>query len=222
MTAVEIAVRGSHTLTLPAETGTVHAMINGEGPEPQPVFDAVAQALAEVTGLLESRLHPKEGPVTKLVIDQVRRGSHRPFDRDGKQLPMVHTASVTVRAVFTDFDDLADWVESSAGIPGFGIGHIEWALTDTSRLRAERKARRKAVRDALRRAQDYADALALGSVSVRAINDPGLSGPRVRPRVMMAKSMSAPIEAAPGISLLPDDVDVAAEVEATFVVSPGR
>ena len=83
MTPVEITVRGSHTATLPPEQATVFANLGAEGIAPQPVFDAVATALADVTASLEFRYHAKKGPVNKFVIDQVRRGSHRPVNRDG-------------------------------------------------------------------------------------------------------------------------------------------
>ena len=174
MTPVEITVRGSHTATLPPEQATVFANLGAEGIAPQPVFDAVATALADVTVSLESRYHAKKGPVVKFVIDQVRRGSHRPLNRDGQQLPLVHTAVVSITATFTDFDDLAAWVGWSAGVPGLAVGYIDWALTDAKRLRVERKTRQQAVRDARRRAQDYADALDLGTVQVRTVSDPGV------------------------------------------------
>ena len=86
--------------------------------------------------------------MSKYVIDQVRRGSHRPFSRDGEQLPLVHTAAVAMTATFTDVDD-----------PG-GVGRLvglgarprhrlhRLGLTDARRRRVERKTRQKAVRDA--------------------------------------------------------------------------
>lgn len=217
MTPVEITVRGSHTVYLPPEQATVYANVGAEGPDPQPVFDLVVRSLADVTRSLESRQHAENGPVTKLVIDQVRRGSHRPFTRDGEQLPLIHTATVSLAATFIDFEDLAAWVSESSGIPGLGIGHIDWTLTDARRLTVERKTRQKAVRDARRRAQDYADALDLGPVAVRTISDPGVGGMGQR-KVMMASAVADSMGGAPQVSLRPDDVQIEAQVEATFVV----
>jgi len=217
MTPVEITVRGSHTATLPPEQATVFANLGAEGIAPQPVFDAVATALADVTASLESRHHAKKGPVNKFVIDQVRRGSHRPVNRDGEQLPLVHTAVVSITATFTDFDDLAAWVGWSAAVPGLAVGYIDWALTDAKRLSVERKTRQQAVRDARRRAQDYADALDLGTVQVRTVSDPGTSGPGQR-KVIMASAVADSIGGATDVSLRPDDVHIEAHVEATFAV----
>lgn len=217
MAPVEISVRGSHTVALPPEQATVYATVSAEGPDPQPVFDTVATGSAAVTESLESRHHAENGPVTTFVIDQVRRGSYRPVSRDGEQLAPVHTAVVSVAATFTDFDDLAAWVGWSAGVPGMGIGHIDWTLTDDSRLRAERDVRQEAVRDARRRAQDYADALDLGAVEVRTISDPGM-GPPPQRKVMMASAMGDSRSATSEVSLRPDDVVIEATVEATFTV----
>jgi uncharacterized protein YggE len=215
MTPVEITVRGSHTVRVAPEQATVYAELAADGPEPQPVFDAVAAALDGVRRSLESRLQ-EDGPVTRFVVEQVRRASHRPYNPEGRQLPLVHTASVSISATFTDFDDLAGWVSLSAGVPGLAVGHIDWALSEATRPQVERSTRQEAVRDAKRRAQDYADALDLGPVSVRSISDPGTGGPPM-PKVMMARAMSDP-GGPPEISLRPDEVEIQAQVEATFTV----
>lgn len=217
MKPVQITVRGSHTVRLAPEQATVYANVGADGPAPEPVFDSVAAAMADVTRSLQARNDAERPTVTKFAVDQVRRGSHRPFNRDGEQLPLVHTATASVTATFTDFDDLAAWVGWSAAVPGLGITGIEWALTDSRRLRAERKARQKAVRDARRRAQDYADALDLGPVRIRTISDPGLGG-SWQPKVMMANAVGAPAGGFPEISLRPAEVEIEAQIEAIFTV----
>lgn len=219
MTPVEITVRGAHTERLAPEQATVYATLSVDGAEPQPVFDAVATGLADVTASLESRLNAERGPVTTFVVEQARRSSHRPYNSEGRQLPLVHTAAVSISARFTDFEDLAAWVGWSAGVPGLGINGIDWELTHATRLRVERATRQEAVRDAGRRAQDYADALDLGAVTVRAITEPGT---RDQPmyKVAMARAMSDS-GGPPQISLRPDEVEIEAQVEATFVVGGG-
>lgn len=203
MTPVRITVRGAHSVRV----------------RPEPVFQAVAAALAEVRDSLESRHHPG-GPVTRYAVDQVRTGSHRPFHPDGEQLPPVYTASVSITATFTDFADLAAWVRWGAQIDGLGIAHVDWALTAASRRKVERKTRRQAIRDARRRAQDYADALDLGPVEVSSISDPGMGGP-VQRKVLMAAASAAPAAGPGEFALRPDDVEVAADVEAVFTVRGG-
>ena len=214
-------MHGSHQLTLPPEQATLHATVTTDGPTAEPVFARAADALARVSASLEERHHPKRGPITRYGIDQVRMGAHRPWNADGQQLPLVHTASVSITATFTDFDELARWVAWAAGVDGLGIGYVDWDLSESKRRKVERIARQKAVRDAARRAQDYADALGLGSVSVTAINDPGMGG-QVNRKVMMASAMAAPDGGLPAFTLRPEDVDINADVEASFTVRMAR
>ena len=218
MTDVAINVRGAHSVTLAPELGTVHATLALEGPQPEPVFRAVAVALAEVKAALEARHHPEDGPVTGYSVDQVRMNSYRPWHKDGKKLPLVHTASVTVEATFADVDELASWVSWAAGVDGLSIHHIEWELTETSRLRIERDTRQRAVQEARRRAQDYADALDLGAVTVRSVSDPGMNRPAPVARAAMLAQGAPPADGPAEFVLRPQDVEVSAEVEATFVV----
>ncbi|HNP12747.1 MAG TPA: SIMPL domain-containing protein [Mycobacterium sp.] len=222
MTVVEINVRGAHTVTLAPERATIHATVGMEGPAPEPVFEAVAAGLAEVARSLDELHHPKRGPVTWYAVDQVRRGSHRPWNDQGEQLPLVYSATVSIAAKFRDFDELARWVAWSATVEGLSIGYVHWALTERRRLEVERKTRRNAVRDARRRAQDYADALDLGPVSVREISDTGLGrpdGPAPRP---MRAAAPAPGGDAPEFVLRPEDVKISAHVEASFSVAHRR
>jgi len=219
MADVTITVRGSHSMMLPPQQATVYASVSADGPAPEPVLRVVAAVLAEVRASLSARHDTGAGPVTRYSVEQIHKGAHRPYNQDGRQLPLVHTASASVAATFTDFDDLAAWIEHAASMDGVGINHIQWALTDGDRLAAERRARQEAVRDARTRAQDYADALDLGSVEVRTVSDPGASAPG---RVMMARAMPAPDGGSFEISLRPEDVEVEAQVEATFAVPDGR
>lgn len=213
MTDVKINVRGAHSVTMPPERASVYATVSADGPAIAPVLQLVATTLAEVSASLDAQHDPQRGPITQYTVEQIHKGAHRPYNQDGRQLPLVHTASATLTATFTDFDALAVWIERVAGLDGIGINHIEWALTDEHRQAVQRETRQEAVRDARRRAQDYAEALDLGPVQVRTISDTGLSGPEAK--VMMARAVSGQ----PEITLRPEDVLIEAHVEATFAVS---
>lgn len=215
MTVVDINVRGSHSVTVPPERATVFATVSADGPAPEPVVQFVASVLSRVTESLEARHSPASGPVTRYVIEQVRTSAHRPYSQDGRQLPLVHAASASVTATFNDFDDLAAWVDRTATLDGVGVNHIEWTLTEDTRHTVEREIRQEALRDAVRRAQDYADALDLGPVVIRMISDPGTSGP-AQPTVLMARAMADPTGGMPQILLRPDDIQIEVQVEAKF------
>lgn len=202
-------------MELAPQRATVYAAITQDGPHPDPVFAAVADSLATLRASIADLA--KAGAVRWYSVDQIRLGSHRPWNADGEQLPLVHSAAVSVAVRFKDFDALSRWVSAQAGLPGLAIGHIDWTLRRRTRAKTERSTRKAALRDARRRAQDYADALDLGTVRVRTISDPGVGG--ASGRVRLANSMAAPLDGPPEIDLEPEPVEVAAHVEATFDIA---
>ena len=164
---------------------------------------------------------PEQGPVTWFAVHQVRTSAHRPWNDKGKQLPVIHTATVSLEVKFSDFAELARWVAGAVSVPGFRMDQIAWSLTEKRRVAVEDDVRREAVRDARTRAQSYADSLDLGQVQVRQISDPGLMGesdsyPPVPGGVAMRGSAAG--ESDLGAELTPRDIVVSAEVEAEFVV----
>jgi uncharacterized protein len=89
-------------------------------------------------------------------------------NNEGKQLPLVHHASVAVEVKFRDFTALSRWVgEHTANTEGFRVSQVEWALTVDRREALLKEVRTRAVRDAVGRAQQYADALGLGEIRCR-------------------------------------------------------
>ena len=165
----------------------------------------------------------QEGAIKRLVIQRARISAERPWHKDGKQLPLVHRAAVGLWAEFVDFKALATWVGRTAGNEGLRVDHVSWQLTKETRLKVERDVRQEAVRQAKVRAQDYADALDLGPVAVRSINDVG-----VNQQVAYAADVAMPVatemargkaSTAPDLAFDPDDISVYAEVEAAFTVA---
>lgn len=220
MSEVLIKVRGSHSVEVAPERGVVSAEVRFDGPAPEPVMEQLRRGLHGVRTELE-RLE-QEGAIKRLVIQRARTSAERPWHKDGKQLPLVHRATVGLWAEFVDFKALATWVGRTAGDEGLRVDHVSWQLTKESRLKVEREVRQEAVRQAKVRAQDYADALDLGPVVVRSINDVGVSHQVAYASAAMDMEMAsagARKSAAPDLAFDPDDVSVYAEVEAAFTVA---
>lgn len=216
MSEISINVRGSHEVRLAPERGTVHATLSREGSSAAPTFEAVVALLAKVRASLEDIHDAKHGPVNRFTFDQVRTSAQRPWHERGKQLPLVHYATVTITAEFSDFTELGKWITWTSGIDGLTINWIDWDLTTANRAEIERSTRQEAVREAKSRAQDYADALGLGKVRPRSISDPGVREIAYKPQ-MMARAMDVG-SAAPELDLAPHDIEIRAEVEASFTV----
>ncbi len=219
----EITVRGSFTAYLPPERGTVRATIALEGPAIKPVYDQVVRDLEAVKASVAALHDPDRGPVTWWSTQQVRTWANRPWNKDGKQLPLVHHASVGVEVKFRDFAELGRWVSHHvATTSGFSLAGITWALTEKRKQETTRDVRVRAVKDAARRAQEYADGLDLGAVRPVAIADAGMLGEGLSPSggggQPFLRAAAAPAGGGgPELELLPEDIEIAASVDARFV-----
>lgn len=217
----ELTVRGTFSAFQPPERGTVRAQLGFEGPQMQPVYERVVRDLEAVKASVAELHDPANGPVTWWSTQHVRTWANRPWNQDGKQLPLVHHASVGVEVKFRDFAALSRWVgrhvEQTAG---FGLDGVTWALTEQHRQELARTVRARAVQDAAGRAQEYADALGLGTVRPVAIADAGMLGEGLHPQGGAEAAYLRAGKAGGGgeLELAPEDIEVTAAVDARFVV----
>jgi uncharacterized protein YggE len=217
----EITVQGSFRVFEAPERGTVHASVSYEGPAMEPVYDGVARDLDTVKASVESLTSGDDPAVTKWSARDLRTWSTRPWNQDGEQLPLVHHALVDVNVEFGDFTALSSWVARHVNeTDGFAVSRVRWSLTAGRREELLRQVRTEAVKDALRRAQQYADALELGEVRPIAIADPGMLGLERRGGGPDMALMAAPAgrSATPDVELVPADIEVSVTVDARFVV----
>ena len=152
---------------------------------------------------------------------QLRTWSQRPWHKDGKQLPLVHHAAVEVEVKFRGFTALSRWVgEHIAATAGFRVGSVNWTLTEVRRDALITDARTRAVHDAAARAQQYADALDLGTVRPVAIADAGMLSAAGQPEGGTGATFLRAAAATGGggdVELIPEDIEVAATVDARFL-----
>jgi hypothetical protein len=220
--STEITVHGSFSAFERPERGTVHATIAYQGPAMEPVYGRVARDLDAVKASIAPLDDKENGPITWWSADQLRTWSNRPWNQDGKQLPPVHHASVDLEVKFRDFSALSHWVgDHVENTEGFRVAHVEWALTAKRREALEKDVRTGAVRDAVARAQEYADALGLGQIRPVAIADAGMLGARSESGPSGAFMRAAAVGGAPDVELVPEHIEVSAEVDARFVVGTG-
>jgi hypothetical protein len=112
---------------------------------------------------------------------------------------------VWVSADFVDFEVLGQWVLTD----GLTVSGIEWELDEPTREATERDVRQAALRDAVARAQDYADAIGAGPVRVTGVREPTVA----HPRMMLATAEGG----GQVVDIVPEPLEVAAEVQVTFV-----
>jgi uncharacterized protein YggE len=223
MTETLVTVQGIASEKHAAERAVVGLSVAHDGPEREPVIAAVTATAERVRASLEA-LDADGGPVASWASDRVAVWSDRPWNNEGRQLPLVHHASVGFTATFRGFDELARWVEGVALLDGASVASIAWELTDATRDALLERVRTRAVQDAEAKALVYARAAGLTRVRAVAIADPGLLGSPEQPApagAPMARTAFAAKDAAGGgaLTFTPDDIEVAAAVEARFAAS---
>ena len=122
---------------------------------------------------------------------------------------------------FRDFEALAGWVETTAELPDAAITGIAWELTESTRTSAVAEVRSRAVKDAVAKATVFAQSIGLRQVRAIALADPGMLGDQTgggAPTPMVRAAMLAS-DAAPQLTLKPEQLAVTAVVDARFVAS---
>ena len=207
---------------------TVQASVHADGAKRDAVFERAVAAADALRQSIETLYDKTAGPVTWWSSDSVRVWSERPWSNDGKQLPLVFHAAVDFTAKFKDFDALARWVETAAAIDAVTVGTISWALTDATRTSATFEVRSRAVKDAVAKAQVFAQSIGLGSVTAIALADPGMLGdpsgggsngpsPVFARGAMKAQAFDS--ASAPTLALKPEEIAVASVVDARFIAT---
>lgn len=221
-----ITVQGEHSAWYPAERATVRASIQVDGPKRDAVFTSAVSASDAVRTSIEALFDKQTGPITWWSSDSVRVWSDRPWNNEGKQLPLVYHAAVDFSAKFLDFDALSGWVETVAAIEFVTIGSISWDLTDATRTSVTTEVRSRAVKDAVAKATVYAQSIGLGSVTAIALADPGMLGDPSAGGAAPAPMMRAAMKmqafdggGAPTLALKPEEIAVASIVDARFIAS---
>jgi len=225
MTDTIITVRGEYSTWLPAERATVDAAVSVEGPDRAAVFAQATEAAATVRTSIAAQHDSENGPITWWSSGTVSLSHYQPWNPDGTQRDLVYVATVGFRVKFSDFTALAAWVDHVASLPAVTVSGIDWALTDATRDAATADVRQRSVADAVSKATTFAAAVGLSSVNPLAIADPGMlgdagssGGSGLEPRMMSKASMDSG-SASTGLSLKPEEIEVASEVDVRFIAS---
>jgi predicted secreted protein len=222
MSDVVITVRGEHETRLAPERAVAHLTIRAEGPERGAVVERMAALTEPVRDDLAARR--SAGTVTEWTSQRVAVWSERPWNNEGRRLAPVHYATVDFAVTFTDFAVLSWWAGEVAEREGVQLTWIEWKLTPETRSRVEREVATEAVSVAVARAEAYAAALGLATVTPLELADVGLltshdgAEAAPAPRMLMAKaSFAADGGGGSSVQLQPEDIVISSGVEARFV-----
>lgn len=215
-----IAVTGRAEERIAPELGAVTLSVGGSGAAREHVYGRTSAAHERL--LADVRALEASGALETWSAGQLRVWSYRPWNNEGRQLPVVHQASADVEVVFKDLSRIGEWVGEAAGSDEITIGGIDWRLTEETRRRVQETAQRAAVADAVTKAQVYASALGLGAPTPVELADQGLlavqPGPPV-PKAMMMRAVADVGGAAP-TEFAPQELVIEAAVDARFTAEP--
>ena len=221
MSEVVITVRGDHEARVAPEEGVVRLSVRAEGPERGGVVERISALAEPLRTDLDARR--QQGGVREWSSQRVAVWANRPWNAEGKQLRLVHHASVEFSAVFTDFAALSWWVSDISERDGLQIEGVEWRLTRGTAKQAEADVATEAVHVAVERASAYAQAIGLSSVTPLEVADVGLlsrddpAAPAPMARMLKSASFAADVGGGPAVEFQPEDILVSAAVEARFI-----
>ena len=219
-----ITVQGSFSAFYPAERATLSIAVGWQSGDAATSLARVVEDAEQVRASIGGITDAANGPVTWWSSDSVQTWVEKPWNKDGKQLPLVHHARATFSVKFSDFSALAEWIQRSSKWSAVSVRSIEWALTVSRKSSAIAEVRSRAVKDAVAKAAVYAQSIGLGSVHAIAIADPGMLGDDIRGSGTPSGSYSRASskmgdESEPSLSLKPEDIEIEAKVDAKFIAS---
>ncbi|MFJ3901909.1 SIMPL domain-containing protein [Streptomyces sp. NPDC090025] len=214
--APQVTVRGEGRLEVEPELARIGVSVRARGTGRDAVLAALTGRNAEAVALVKSygdAVSKLETGALSITPEQAKHGR-------GERL-RGYQGWVRLSAELTDFTALGELVTRLADLEWTEVDGPWWALRPDSPAYAE--ARRLAVREAVRRAREYAAALGGSLVALLELSDTGLDPmPFGQPRgggMRMAFAAEAADAPAP-LDLEPQLQQVAADVAARFVMSP--
>lgn len=219
MTDVVITVRGEHQQSVGAELAVARVAVRLDGADRSEVVtraSSIAHDLQE-----ELKAAENAGTISKWNSERVSIWADRPWNNEGKQLDLVHHASVSTTSEWTDFSALSEWISAVSEREGVTVDGISWQLTKETASSAEREVAQRAIQVAVDRATAYAQALGLANVTATQVADVGLLGTNevaMKAMPMMSRG-HADMAGGASFELEPNEIEVSATVEARFAAN---
>ncbi|MFF5972673.1 SIMPL domain-containing protein [Streptomyces sp. NPDC012769] len=215
--APQVTVRGEGRLEVEPERARIGVSLRARGTDRTDVLATLTSRNTEAITLIKSYGEAVATLETGALSVTPEPARHGRGERVRGYQGWVHLSTE-----LTDFTALGELVTRLADLEWTRVDGPWWSLRPDSPAHAE--ARRQAVREAVRRAREYAEALGSTLVALLELSDtglgpgPGMSGP---PGGGMRMAFAAEsTEAPPALDLEPQRQTVTAEVAARFVMSP--
>ncbi|MBO1031022.1 SIMPL domain-containing protein [Tessaracoccus sp. SD287] len=217
---MEITVRAAAQGRRAPQIAVLDVRACHESDDQQQASHAAHQLMKNLSDQLRALQAQRPEIVDRLVVTAVSNRSWRPWNNEGKQLPMRHESSGRVRVALTDVAVVAELTQGWSGVAGLTVEAPGWELTEQSQRDLEAEVTVDAVQRCRQRAEVMARASGFTEVVPLQVADTGLlDHPRDGGVEGAAMAMAAPSTAGgqdAGFDLSPRDIEVRVEVEARF------
>ncbi|KAJ5165006.1 uncharacterized protein N7500_006836 [Penicillium coprophilum] len=173
MAPLKIVLEGKSSITRQPERAALVFVVQTSGPSRETVSQEVTGTSNEINRLFKE-LSPKAetgetiagSPVTSFSSTSLQTRSQVPRDMSGEPLPTVYTATISLNVLFQDFKKLNEIVGKLISYPNIEIKSLDWCLTEATQKSLNSESREEAMRDAVRKANDYARVIAREVIAV--------------------------------------------------------
>ena len=225
MAPLTIDVTGESTISRVAERGVLTIHVSSTGKSQESVSEDVTRTCHNLrktfSGLAPKNaegLAPADAPVTQFSMSAFITRSHVPQDKDGRDLDhREYTANTSFTIIFRDFAKLGEMTSRLFRTPHVEISSTEWRLTPATLKSLGSELRKAAMRDAVQKAQDYADVLGRSPIAVE-VTDQGTnrSGRTVQGTSRSRHSAAGSKAFVEGLVLEPEDVEWRSSIAVKF------
>lgn len=216
MTPITINVTGSSTIHQSPEQAVLFFHVQFEGSSSDTVSKEVTAASNKLQRKFKELKSDSLGPapVAAFSTSSLRSWSERPKNQDGNPGERVHYAQLRFEVTFLDFKKLSEVAGRLSACPNVAISSIDWRLADETKQELSSKTRKLAMKDAIKKASDYAEVIGrkVNPVEITDMESPGLHSPRY-----MATMAACPMEdEREELDLTPQDVELSSSIQVNF------
>lgn len=217
---MEITVRAAAQGRRVPEIAVLTVRVSHESTDQQQASVAAHTLMKRLSEQVRSIASERPEIVDRLVISAVGTRSWRPWNNEGKQLPMRHESSARVEFATTDFDLVARLSQEWSALEGLNLGAPQWELGEKSQRDLEAEVTVEAVKLCRQRAEVMAIASGFSEVTPVQVADTGLLE-----RPQSEATFAAPMARAArtgagghdeGFDLSPREIEVRVQVEARY------
>ncbi|KAJ5111568.1 hypothetical protein N7532_002103 [Penicillium argentinense] len=179
MPPLKIILQGHSAVTQQPERGVLHFNIRSDGPHREAVSKEVIETASEITRVFRE-LSPKSetgatlanAPITSFSSTALQTWASKERMPNSDEWQRIHSARLSIGANFQDFNKLNEVVSNLVIYPNVMIESLDWVLTEATQKSLSSEARKDAMRDAIQKANDYAEVIGRQVVAIK-ITDHG-------------------------------------------------